>query len=300
MKFLRDILIVARHELGDAVRSRRAVIVLILYVAGAVLVCNSIVSGIHRAEEEISRTLGLPASATPGTVVDNLWKSRGFRHMMRGMIGDPELAEQLTSVHPMAALYGLLAFMFTPVFVILIASPRIAEELDSGSIRFALMRTSCAPWCLGKYAGQALMVLVALTLSSATTWCLLRFRLAGMDDLSVAQGMIIYSWKAWLYSLSYLGLALGISQVTRSANKAMALGFFAWVVFAVLGIMSGHWAGDGWAPVWQGIHMVVPLGHRLDLWRTDIAHQLPAAASLIALGLLYMAAGHAVLSRRDL
>lgn len=300
MKFWRDILTVARHELSDSIRSRKAVVMLILYVAGSLLVCNGIVSGIHRAEAEISRTLGLAPSATTGTVIDNLWKSHHFQRIVRDMIGDRELAEQLISVHPMAIVYGLLAFAFTPVLVILLASPRISEELNSGSIRFALMRTSKWSWCLGKYLGQGFMTILALTLSAIATWCLLRFRIMGMDSFSAAQGMMIYAWKAWLFSLGYLGLALGISQLTHSPNKAMASGFGAWILFAVLGVMSKTWTGEGWRQIWRGIHLALPSGHRMDLWRADPAHQLPAALFIFCLSLMYMAAGHIFLDRKDL
>lgn len=300
MKNARDILIIARHEMSDAVRSRRAVIILLLYVAVILLSCNGIVSSLRRAEAQISKTLGLPPSAEAGTVIDNLWKSNSFRSTVRELIGDKELAEQLISVHPMAIVFGLLAFTLTPVFSVLIASPRIAEERASGSIRLALMRTSRGAWCLGKYIGQALMTLAALTLSAMCAWILLRLRVAGMNDLAVARGMIIFAWKAWVYALAFLGLALGISQVTSSPNKAMALGFAGWIALAVLAVMGDAWAGEGWAQGWHGVWMLVPGGHRLDLWRRDAAHNVPAVVFLVSLGLAYLSIGHAGLSRKDL
>lgn len=300
MKWIRDIVIVARHELSDAVSSRRAALVLILYVAGALLVCNGFISALHKIEIELSKLLALPPSALPGSVMNALWTSEQFRTMMIQLVGEKAVVSQLMEVHPMALVYGWLAFTFTPLLVMLISSPRISEELGSGSIRFVLARTSRPAWCLGKYVGQVLMVLVALTLSGLAAWCLMRFRLLGMDNLAVAQGMVIYSWKAWIYSLAFMGLALGISQVTSSQNRAMCVGFAAWIAISVLGLAARHLAGGGVRQIWHAIRLLLPMGHRLDLWRVDLAHQLPAAAFLLALGLLYLFIGHAVLSRRDL
>jgi ABC-type transport system involved in multi-copper enzyme maturation permease subunit len=300
LKLIRDILVVARHELADAVKSRRAAVVLILYLAAAMLTCNGFISALHKIEMQLSKALGLPAASTPGTVMNVLWKSDTFRKMMKGLIGSQDVVDQLMSVHPMALVYGWLVFLFTPVLVVLAASPRISEELGSGSIKFVLLRTSRPAWCVGKFIGQALMTIVALTISAFGAWCLMRWRLAGMEGAGVAQGMVVYSWKAWLYSLSFLGLALGVSQLTRSANKAMALGFGVWMGVSVLGVASSHLMRGGWEPLWQAVHMLVPLGHRLDLWRTDVAHVVQSGAFLVALGFVYMFAGHAFLARRDL
>lgn len=300
LKLMRDILIVARHELSDAVKSRRAAVILILYVSGAMLACNGFITVLHKIEVELSQALGLPVSSTPGTVINTLWKSDQFRRMMKELIGSNDVVEQLMSVHPMALVYGWLVFSLTPVLVILTASPRISEELGSGSIRFVFLRTSRSAWCVGKFIGQALMTIMALTLSAFATWCLITYRLSGMDDLAVARGMIVYSWKGWLYSLSFLGLALGISQLTRSPNKAMALGLGGWLGVTVLGMISGHMMHGRWENLWQAVNMLVPMGHKLDLWRIDPAHQLQSAVFLIALGFVYMFTGHAFLARRDL
>jgi ABC-type transport system involved in multi-copper enzyme maturation permease subunit len=300
MKTLRDILIVARHELLDSVKSRRVGVTLILYVAGAMLACNGFITALHRIEVELSKVLGLPASSTPGTVINTLWESDQFRGMMKGLVGSREVVGELMSVHPMALVYGWLVFAFTPVLVILTASPRVAEELGSGSIKYVFLRTSRSAWCVGKFIGCAMTTVVALTLSAVAAWCLIAFRLSGIDHLAMIQGMVVYSWKGWIYSLSFLGLALGVSQVTRSQNKAMALGFAAWLAVTILGAAAAH-LGDGrWAALWQAVGMLVPMGHRLDLWRMDLAHQLQATAFLTTLGLVYMYVGHAFLARRDL
>jgi ABC-type transport system involved in multi-copper enzyme maturation permease subunit len=298
-KFFRDVFVIARNELADSVRSRRAIVVLILFVFGSLLVCNGFVSALHKIEGQLAEMLMLPKAQTPGAVMDSLWQSRHFQRMVKDLLGDRDIATQLMSVHPMALIYGWLAFAFSPVLVMLTASPRIAEELGSGSIRFVMLRTSRGAWCLGKYVGQALMLILALTLSALACWCLMRFRLMGMNSLVVAQGMVIYSWKAWLYSIAYLGLALGISQTTRSQNKAMAMGFGAWMLFAILGVASKHLAGDGWRQLWHGVNMILPYGHRLDLWRLDMVHQVEAATFLITLGVVYLFIGHAFLVRRD-
>jgi hypothetical protein len=176
----------------------------------------------------------------------------------------------------------------------------VAGDVWTGAARFVLFRTSRAAWVLGKLFGQAALVLLAIALSVLGAWCLARIRLEGMDGLAAARGMLIMGGKAWLFSLPFLGLALGLSQLVRSPNTANALGFIAWLGTGVLAVTAKHFAGDGLRAGWDLALMLVPQGYQLDLWRLDPASVASATLSLLALGAAYCAAGFAVFSRRDL
>lgn len=299
-RFFHDIFVVARYELADAVRSRRVAAFLVLYLAGAMLICNGFISVLHTLEDQIAQTLVLPKSASVGAATDALWKSRQFREMITHLVGDRQVALELLSIPPIALIYGWMAFTFTPLLVMLAASGRISEEISSGSARFTLVRTTRSAWCVGKFFGQAMEVILALTLSAVGAWCIARFRLAGADHAQTIQAMIIYAWKVWLYSLPFVGLALGISQTTRSPHLAMTVGFIAWVVVSVLFLIARHYVGDGVRQIWQLVLFIIPRGHQMDLWRLDPAHLFHGAVWLVTLSFSYLFAGHALFSRKDL
>ncbi|MBA4386704.1 MAG: hypothetical protein C0404_01915 [Verrucomicrobia bacterium] len=300
MGFIRQVLVVARHELADSIRSRRVVVFLILYIAGAMLACNLFITVIHKLERQISSVMLLPESRTPGAVVDTVWKSKIFQDMVVSMAGDRKIAQEFFNVPVIALFYAWLAFIFTPPLVMLSASGRISEEVSTGSARFALTRTSRGSWCLGKFFGQALEALIPILLSAIGAWCVARFRLPTMDGPEAMRMMIIYSWKVWIYSLPYIGLALGISQTTRSQYLAMTLGFTAWIVLAILSAIAAYFVGDGINQVWQLVQLLIPMDHMLGLWRTSVSHSCTAALFLVALAFAYMSAGYAFLSRKDL
>jgi len=281
-------------------RSRRAAVILVLYLAGSMLACNGFITVLHRLEQQLAEMLGLSAATSPGAVVEALWQNREFQRMLRHLVGDRETASQLLSVPPMALIYGWLAFTFTPMLVMLGSSSRIAEEVSTGSIRFVMLRTSRLSWCLGKFVGQALMLVVALLLSVIGAWCIARFRLTGLNDATAGAAMLLMAGKAWVYALAFLGLALGLSQLTRHAYLAMALGFLAWIVSSFAGMAARHLSGEGVRQVWDLVGMLIPQGHRIDLWRTDLPHTVSGFVFLLALGLTYLMAGHIFFSRRDL
>lgn len=297
---LRSAIIVAGHELADSIRSRRALVVLILYFLGALAATLLFVKVLHEIENQLESALGVAKSGKAGGATSVLWKNEFFRDALIHLTGDRKLALELLSIPPLGVFYGWLSFTFAPFLVVLLSATRIAEEVWSGSVRFALFRTSRLAWCMGKFLGQACLVLAALLVSAAAAWLVGWYRLAAFDPAANAWAIAFFAIKSWIYALAFLGLAMGVSQTVSGANMAAALGFLALVVAGILGSVSDFLAGPGWRRVWELIHMLTPGGHQMDLWRMDAAHSLSAAVFLIALAVAYMLAGHARFSRRDL
>ena len=297
---LKSVWTVARHELADSVRSRRVMVLILLYVAGSVAATALFINVLQKIERQLVESLGLASVATTGNVTATLWKSKAFRDILGHLVGDPQLAENLLGIPPLALFYGWLSFAFAPALVMLTSSSRISEEIWTGSVRFATFRVSRLHWCLGKFAGQAGQLFLALVLSAVAAWIVGRLRMTSFEPAASAQAMLIFSAKAWIYSLAFLGLATGISQMCAVPNLALAFGFFSLIGVSILGEMSKWLAGDGWRRAWDLVNMLVPGGHRLDLWWGDPAHMVPAVVFLLALGFGYLAIGYAFLSRRDL
>ena len=202
---------------------------------------------------------------------------------------------------PVAMLYGWLSYFFAPFLVVLIASTRVSEELSTGSVRFALVRCGIIPWCLGKYVGQALILLPALLIAALGAWVTAYFRLDLFEPGPAAVSLLGFGLKVWIYCLFYVGLALGMSQLTRSSNAATALCV---VVMVGTTVIAGLAQWDrvrvgNWSLFWDALVLLVPQGHRLELWWPDPVHVVPAAVMLFALGMLWLVIGHLVLRRRD-
>jgi ABC-type transport system involved in multi-copper enzyme maturation permease subunit len=291
---------VARHELADSVRSRRVLVLVILYLAGSIAGTILFIKFLQSIEKQLVETLGLAAANNAGSVTATLWKSDAFRHMLTSLIGDRALAESLLAIPPLALFYGWLSFAFAPALVMLTSSSRISEEVGSGSVRFVLFRAARLHWCLGKFAGQAAQLLLALLASAVGGWCVGLVQMHAFAPVPTALAMLLFALKAWVYALAFLGLATAISQLCTGPNQAVALGFLALIVVGIIAGVSHHFAGDGLRRLWDVVNAVTPEGHRLDLWWGDMAHALPAAVFLLALGVAYLLAGYAYFARRDL
>ena len=292
--------IVAANELADSIRSRRVIVMLLLYLAGAMGATALFITFLHNIEGQLVTTLGLDAPKDAGSVTATLWKSGPFRNMLSNMIGDKKLAETLLDVPPLALFYGWLSCAFTPLLVMLTASSRVSEEISSGSIRYVMFRGGRAPWLLGKFVGQAAQIFVALLLSALGAWIVGWFRMSGYDGGPTAYHMLLFAAKAWIYALPFLGLALGISQLCAMPNLALAFGFMSLVGVSVLTGLSNWLAGEGWRRIWDLVNVITPGAHRQALWWSDAEHLLPATVFLLTLSAVYLFAGYARFARRDL
>lgn len=300
MRQLRDAWVVATFELRDALRSRKALVLLVLYVAGAGAGTGIFVRVLSAIETALARTLQVAATDRPGAMTRALLDTREFHDIVARLIGDDQLADELVHIPPVALFYGWLAMTFVPFLVILLASDAVASDVATGTARFSLFRTSRMAWATGKLAGQAALVALGIAAGGVASYVIGWIFLSAFEPLATLVWMAQLGARAWVLAFAYVGLALGVSQLTRSTHWSRGLGLLALVGSGV----AGEWLTSRWAEahipvISSSLVVLLPRAHELDLWRTLWWERLPACVMLIALGLCYFAAGHLRFARRD-
>ena len=300
MRTLRDAWIVARFDLGESLRSRKVLVILALYVAGAVAAAVIFTEVLQTIEAELAQQLLVARTDRPGSLTQAVMESDELRRVLSRLVGDRELGASLVTVPPLALLYGWVALTFGPIFVILASSDTISAELATGSARFALARTDRGAWALGKLFGQAALLAVGIVLGAVAALITGFVQLASFPVLDTALWMMRYAGMSFPYAFAFLGLALGVSQLTRSVPWSRALGLLA--LAAVSGLSSVFARDDvrETAPVlFDSLGQLFPAAHRLDLWRPSPSDFLPSVIVLAALGVGYFVIGHVRFARRD-
>ena len=297
MRALSRMLQTAVCELESALHSRRALVLALLYLISAICCMYGTISLFGKIETEVAKVLQLPEGGKSGVISATLWKSESFSRMVQKGVGDDLVFADIQGLHPVELAYAWIAFMLAPFLAAWSASNRIAEESHSGSVRYVLVRCTRAQWALGKYLGQVFMVGLALLLGALGAWLVAAFRLGGVDVVTLLPGMMDWALRAWLYSVSWLGLALGISQMTRSSNYAT---FFAPIGVIALDILPSLLQAD-WCREWglANLDILSPLYSNHGLWRRSLPAVATSAFHLTVLGLFYWTVGHAVFRRRD-
>ena len=299
MASLSRIMQVALAECMGAVRSRRAFSILVLYLVSAVFCMFGTISILGRMETELANVLQLPESRRTGVVSAALWKSKPFQRMVKASVKNDLVYDDIAGRHPAELVYAWFAFLCAPLLAVLVAGNRVADDLRSGAVRYALVRVSRLEWTLGKYVGQVMMVALALAASALGAWLVAVFRLSGVGMADLLPAMFGWGFRAGLYALAWLGLALGVSHVTRSGSGATALGVLAVAMCAAWPLMLKLAA---WKLDWPWLchfDALVPSSAELSLWRRGFIPLFTGALHLLALGLCYLMLGHAVFDRRD-
>jgi hypothetical protein len=72
------------------------------------------------------------------------------------------------------------------------------------------------------------------------------------------------------------------------------------VAVGILSRVAGWVKVQPWSTILDTVDMLLPGGHQMDLWLTDVPHALPATLFVLCLGAAYALAGYVSFSRRNL
>jgi ABC-type transport system involved in multi-copper enzyme maturation permease subunit len=261
---------------------------------------NGTISVLGKMETELAAVLQLPETGETGVVSASLWKSKPFNRLVRSVVGESPVLDDISGRHPVELIYAWFVFLCAPLLTVLVAGTRVSEDLRSGAVRYMLVRETRLEWSVGKYLGQALMIAVALVVSAMGASVVAFCRLPSGAAAALFLPLLNWGLRAWIYSLAWLGLALGISHLTRSPGRATSLGIVAIGLFGALPpIMDFLCAFKGAPGVLTHLRMLVPAGAEMSLWRFSSVPLLTGSFHLVILGLTYLMAGAAFFCRRD-
>jgi ABC-type transport system involved in multi-copper enzyme maturation permease subunit len=291
---------VAWFELVDALRSRKALALLGLYVAASGAAASLFLRVLKEIETNAASLLHVAPTTHTGTMTSVLLQSDSFREMLGRLVGDPKLVDALAAIPPMALFYGWLTLALVPALVVLTSTDAIAGELQSGEARYALVRVDRLSWAVGKLLGQALLMALGIALGGMAVWIVGVVGWAGFERIPSAIWIVRLGARAWIYGFAWLGVALAVSQLTASAAIARGLGVCALLGIGILGSLLEWPMIHRRAPVlFDSIRTLVPAEHTLGLWQPAFADRAPSIVMLLSLGCAYFALGHRRLARRD-
>lgn len=288
---------VAVTEWGLALRSRRALVVTLLFVAVSGLVMYCTISLFAALEQEVAAALRLPPSSSTGSVSMALWKSPIFVRIMDHFANSSLVFADIRGRHPILLAYAMFLFQIVPLLTLLVSVSRVADDVRSGAARYWLVRVTRAEWSLGKFVGEALMLVTAMSVGALAAWGVVLCRLPVADGLGLLPGVFDWTMRAGVYAFAWLGLFMGLSHVVKSGGKAMALGILALLAATVwtplLNVMQGS------LPGLSHLDVLVPGASWSLLWRRSPSALLEGVVHLTALAFLYLGLGAAFFRRRD-
>jgi ABC-type transport system involved in multi-copper enzyme maturation permease subunit len=290
----------AIFELVAAIRSRRAIVLIVLYVAMSLIVMNGAISVLAKIESPIADVLQVEKTdGRTGAVSAAIWQSKSFQRRVRAMVRNPQVYDDLVGKHPAELVFAWIVFMAVPFLALFVSSRRIADEVKSGAAKYMLLRVTRLEYSMGKYLGIALMILIGLMLGALAAWAVAAIRIYGADIGSLLPSMLMWAVKAWFLSLAWLGLGLGVSHICKSGAKADAISLMMMLTWAILPLLINAFATGPISEKFTVLVRLFPSSVSSGLWRSSFMPVTASALWLVMLGLFWFSIGHIWFAKRD-
>jgi hypothetical protein len=297
---VKDVLLVARFEVHRAVRTWRALAMLVLYAvasAGAAWVFVELVGAL---ENNLASQLGVARTETPGAMLNELVTSSLWRDVLEALTGSPHLVDALIPVPPLALLNLWFGFLVVPFFAASASAECIALDVQSRAIRFEAQRTGRLELVAGRFVGQLVLTTLAALVSVGVVFAVGCSRMIVADPLALLGWLLWYVPRTLAFGVPFVGLGVAASQLTSSPAwaRVMAVGGVAgtWVA---LGLAQYGEHRPGWATLSDVVLQLLPQGWLRGLWEPGAGWLLPAVACC-ALGGAALAVGFLRFQSRDL
>jgi hypothetical protein len=290
----RSIQLVAGFDLVESLRSRKALVLLSLYLLGALgasAIFIRVLSAIkERLEEQVGRAVDMK----------ELMESPGMARVVGALAGDEAVANAIIGIPPMALFYGWLAMNFVPLLVLFTSSDAISGDLASGAVRFSIFRSDRISWAAGKLIGQTCLMAVGVLVGAIACFVM---GLIWLDDMPVsdtAGWLLRISGRSIVYSFPYLGMVMCASQLARTPIRSGGLGLVIMFFCSLAGSIVQAEPIAEQAPAFFGaISKLFPNGHHLYLWHPGTFESLSAMLGLVAIGLAWFMLGFWRFATRD-
>ena len=299
MSSLRDIYLVSRFEVLRAIRTWRALALLMLYGIGYGGGSYIFVAILHGMENQVARQLGVATTDTPGALLNGLVRSEMFQDLILGMTGNERLVEEITAVPPLAVFAMWFGLLLIPFFAASSSAECISIDMGSRALRYEALRTGRLELVLGRFVGQLTLTGMASLVAVCVTWVIGMWAMVGNPAVGLATALVLMTFKAWCFSVPFAGFGVAASTMTTSAAwaRVLAIGGTAgsWVLYGV----ANYFSDSDYSLLADIGFQLLPQGWMHLLWEPGLGW-LPAAMVCIVMGIAAIGIGYARFQGRDL
>ncbi len=229
----RRLWLVAGFELRDAMRSKLAIIIVVLFAAGSALGSAGFIKSMQGAESAARDLLAEQAGIDPEMIPIEQVRSQAMT-LVFSFVEDEELREVLLGLQPLAIFFGYASLQAVALLVLTLSAGSHAGDIQNGTARFSLFRCNRPTWALGKMLGHSGLLAVGL-LVGALVAGLMGLTMQPEFEPRTFTDLLVAAARTWFYGLTYLAVFSGLSLIAGTPMKARAL-----CLAALIGSGLGH------------------------------------------------------------
>lgn len=300
MRSLADTWIIARFEVLRAIRTWRALALVIAYLVANLGGCWLFIQGVGEIEAQVAETMGVATTRWPGTLMEQVRQSEQMVDLVKFLVGGGEEQARRLLELPVLAIFQLwLALVLVPFMAATTSSESVALDVGSRAIRYEALRTGRAELVAGRFVGQLLLTTVATAAALAGAWVMGMCCMAAQSPVELALGLLVLGPRAVAWSLPFIGVGMAASQLTASSAWARVLALVAaagsYVVYGLCQLPDDL----PWTVLADVVEPLLPQAWSAGFWSMD-AGWLGSALACAGLGAGITALGYLRFAARDL
>jgi ABC-type transport system involved in multi-copper enzyme maturation permease subunit len=276
---------IARFDLGTAIRTRRAMVAIVLYALGAFATAVVLVKIEGAVGEEINQIRNLATAEARMSGEEGVGKLEEAISTLVG--GDLETARHLLGLPLVILGFFWMSLTFLPYLIVLVSHDIVNVEVRNRSARFVLLRASRTALLVGKMMSHGLLFLGVTVLSNVILFVYAWVSLPHFQPGSAAL-LLLRIWALTMpFGFCWLAFTALLSSVIDNGGVAMVVGGIAVIVLSML---SMH----------DTIGFLSPSHYKLALWSPKWTTSLGGAAAYLAFGAVFLGGAWARMTWRDL
>lgn len=298
---LRQIRLIALHELAITVATRRAIAAVSLYLVTALLGGVAYVKSLNAMERQAAHALATPGAdpAKAAVAAANLTRQAYDQLVvfLAGTDGVPVAKSLTDSMILPALLWGSLAFL--PFLVVLTSFDMISSDLQTRSLCYSVLRAPRSSILFGKLLAQTTLFVGLSVLASCALLAVAASLIEHFEIVAALPGL----FRVWLlllpYGFCYLGLSAFCSASLRQPSVALIAAFGGMVALRIVGFLSHVPEQHPLAPL-RYLRWLSPAQYQSGLWEQEFAGPVLSMIAYLCFGATFVAFAGRVLDRRDL
>ena len=292
---IRNILEIVIYELQSAVATRRALMVIGLYLASGILGSVAYVASISKIEEQaIEGFVEQGVSADEAANAVSVIGDQAYEKMVAFFVGAPQ--EQLNPMlidSPILPVFLWASLIFLPFLILMTSFDHVVGDLNNRSICYQLLRVSRRETLIGKTLAQMLLY-TSITFINAGCLLLLGISMLESLDVSLALPGLLLAWALLIpVGFCYLSITTFASSIARQPFSALVITIFILFGLNVLGALSG------WLEM-PFLEYLKPSHYETGLWLTSTVDIFISLGAYIGFGLFFLFLADRTLAGRDL
>ena len=287
MSPFRETLIIFAHETRRALRSAKALVLLILYSLATTLSGVAFVTGTRKLQEGLSSMTG--GQELPTEQLNEL-KMGGLSAIFGK---DETLIRYLAEIPLVVVFFFWFTLLFLPLLTALMGFEQLSGELQSRSLRFVSLRARRGSVLAGKVLAQGAL-LVGLT--AVVNLGIFVYAALSTEGFQVGTGLLSLL-KFWILGLVFASSYIGLTALCSALFRVPIFS-----LLTELSILFGFWLA-ALLSRFESLHFLgyfVPSHYESGLFSPEWAKLLPSVGAYAVFAAIFLCAAWFALRARDL